>query len=323
MNVEATGKLQTAALDSAFAEWVRSSVRRFVTDYDFLGAAICREVIRRYENVYDQFVAVHFPTDDGPNWMDCSPGEAEQALRTDFELTETFRKAATWSKNGSRCLSCGTDLAGNPIDLQTLTEDARRTLTALYLMSLGDSVLLASKTPDLNESQDGDDAIKSRIAEIVSEISLPPHDRFGRIGLVIERVLYEWREVTPDVKAENVVRINDSGTVDQAAAKNTEIDSPTNSSITPSIDEVHAQALTKPQWLVFQRLRKSSNRVRFSSLKQIPGAFQKGEESSDRAVTSLFERANNRLLDAGLEMKYEASQDGEFWAYLVDLKGPG
>jgi hypothetical protein len=322
MTVEATGRLQTAALDGAFAEWVRSAVRRFVMDYDFLDAALHREVIRKYENVYDGFVAMHFHTDDGPIWVGHSSDEVEQALRADFRLTNSFREAATWSKDGSRCLSCGTDLTGTQIDLQTLTEDTRRTLTALYLMSLGDSVLLTSKNPDGNEWRDCDDEIQGRVAQIVSEIALPPHDRFGRIGLVIERVLYEWCEVNSDINADHIVRVGDSGNVEQAEAMKAEAIVETTASPALSLDEELAQSLTKSQWLVLQYLRKSSNRVRFSTLKRIPGCFRKGEESSDRAVTSLIERANERLADAGLEVKHKDSQDGEYWAWLVDLKGP-
>jgi hypothetical protein len=185
-------KLQQAALDGDFSEWVRNAVERFAKDYDLLDAAIHTEVIRQYENLYEDFVAKHFPTDDGPIWLGGSPAEIEIAMREDIENTEKFRAADAWSKNGSRCLSCGRDFANRPIDLATLTEDACRTLAALYLMYLGDSVLLASNPPNWNEWLGSDDEIERSIAWMVDGIKGPPDDRFERIGLVIERVLSEW-----------------------------------------------------------------------------------------------------------------------------------
>jgi hypothetical protein len=86
-----------------------------------------------------------------------------------------------------------------------------------------------------------------------------------------------------------------------------------------SIDEQLAQGLTKAQWLVVQGLRQSSNKVRFSTLKTIQGAFRKGEESSDRAVETLLERAAGVLAEAGLATESNTSGDGERWVRLVDL----
>lgn len=189
-------KLQQAALDGDFSEWVRNAVERFAKDYNLVDAAIHTEVIRQYENLYEDFVAKHFSTDDGPIWVGGSPAEIELAMREDFENTEKFRAADAWAKNGSRCLSCGRDLANRPIDLATLTEDACRTLVSLYLMSLGDSVLLVPKPPDWNEWRGSGDKTEYAIAWMVEGIKGPSDDRFERIGLVIERVLSEWNRIT-------------------------------------------------------------------------------------------------------------------------------
>lgn len=86
-----------------------------------------------------------------------------------------------------------------------------------------------------------------------------------------------------------------------------------------SIDEQLAQGLTKPQWLVVKCLRQSSQNVRFSTLKTIPGAFRNGEKSSDRAVETLLERAEGVLAEAGLGTETNTSGDGERWVRLVDL----
>ena len=203
MNNETICRLQKAALDRAFAGWVRGAVRRFAADYDPWDATIYREVIRQYKNLYEDFVAKPFPTDDGPIWVGCSQAEIELAMREDFENTEKFRAADAWSKNGSRCLSCGRDFTNRPIDLATLTEDACRTLVALYLMSLGDSVLLVSKPPDWNEWRGSDDKTESGIAWMVNDIDGPPDDRFERIGLVIERVFAEWKVAAADLQADS------------------------------------------------------------------------------------------------------------------------
>jgi len=203
MNENASTKLQAAATDENFAEWVREAVRRFAADHDLLDAAIHKMVLSQYWHVYDDFVAKHFPTDDGPIWVGGSQSEIELAMREDFKNTEKFRAADAWSKNGSRCLSCGRDFANRPIDLATLTEDACRTLVALYLMSLGDSVLLVSKPPDWNEWRGSDDKTESGIAWMVNDIDGPPDDRFERIGLVIERVFAEWKVAAVDLQADS------------------------------------------------------------------------------------------------------------------------
>lgn len=62
--------LRKAAIDERFAEWVREAVWRFAAHYDLLDAAIHTEVIRQYENLYEDFVAKHFPDGDEPNWTD-------------------------------------------------------------------------------------------------------------------------------------------------------------------------------------------------------------------------------------------------------------
>lgn len=188
-------KLEQAALDGDFSEWVRNAVERFAKDYDLLDAKTHTEVFRQYQNLYEDFVAQHFHTDDGPIWIGGTEADVELAMREDFENTEKFRAADAWSKNGSRCLSCGRDFANRPIDLATLTEDACRTLAALYLMSKGDSVLLASKPPDWNEWRWSDDKVKRRIAWMVDGIDGPSDDRFKRIWLVIERVLSYWNRI--------------------------------------------------------------------------------------------------------------------------------
>ncbi len=199
--------LEQGALDGDFSEWVRNAVERFANDYDLLDAKTHTEVLRQYQNLYEDFVAQHFHTDDGPNWVNGTKSQIELAMREDFETTERFRAADAWSKNGSRCLSCGLDFANRPIDLATLTEDACRTLAALYLMSLGDSVLLASEPPDWNEWRWSDDKIERRIAWMVDGIDGPSDDRFGRIGLVIERVIadYDCDGLLQAVKAESNV----------------------------------------------------------------------------------------------------------------------
>lgn len=194
MNDDTITKLQQAALDGDFAEWVREAVWRFAADYDLLDAAIHTEVIRQYENLYEDFVAKHFPDGDEPNWVDASPTEVERAMREDFESTDEYRAAATWSRDGSRSLSCGRDLAGKPIDLATLTDDVRRTLVALYLMTLGDSVLLVNEPPDWDAWPDSSDPIQSRIRWLVSRFDDGRDNRFERIGLVIDWVLIEWEK---------------------------------------------------------------------------------------------------------------------------------
>jgi hypothetical protein len=194
MNDETICRLQNATLDRAFADWVRGAVRRFAADYDPSDATTHREVIRQYKNVYEDFVAQNFPTDDGPNWVNCSRAEVELAMREDFENTDKFRLATIWSKDGSRCLSCGRDWNGKWIDLSTLSSRARLTLVALYLMSIGDSVLLAASPPDWEAWRSSDKPMEKNIAWLVSDYPDPSDTRFERIEIVANWVLAEWQE---------------------------------------------------------------------------------------------------------------------------------
>ncbi len=62
-------------------------------------------------------------------------------MREDFESTEKFQERLRGRRMGVVAYPAGV-ISQRGIDLSTLTEDACRTLAALYLMSLGDSVLL-------------------------------------------------------------------------------------------------------------------------------------------------------------------------------------
>src|SRR5690606_12958841 len=65
------------------------------------------------------------------------------------------------------------------------------------------SVLLVSKPPDWNEWRGSGDKTERGIAWMVNDIDGPPDDRFARIGLVIERVLAEWKVAAAYLQADS------------------------------------------------------------------------------------------------------------------------
>lgn len=196
-------ELHRTATNADFAEWMRTAVQQFVENYDDFESICHSLVLRNHRDVYEDWCARHFPCDEEPLWVGASPADVEAAMQKCLEGESLFQEAAAWSKDGSRCLSCGRDWKGKLIDLATVTDIARRTLVALYLMARGDSTLLFPATPVGDARENIDDTIKSKLNSLVSEYDSPNDPRFERIALLMDSVLSHWNRLHPETKCEH------------------------------------------------------------------------------------------------------------------------
>ncbi|MCS7468523.1 hypothetical protein NZK35_17865 [Stieleria sp. ICT_E10.1] len=198
MDNDAATRLQQAALDDQFAEWVQTGVWRFAENFTIPVGRLYTDVTRHWHE-HGGFVANGHPFDEGTVGGNESPLDVKHVLREAFSGKDEnqeaiYQEAVEWSRNGARCLSCGRDLNNKLIDLATLNDDSLKTLVALYLKGLGDSVLLVAKPPDWLDWLIGDDRVRAKLGWLVLLYADPNDPRFDRIDLVIDKVLAKWKK---------------------------------------------------------------------------------------------------------------------------------